>query len=43
MLEKVQRIATKLSPGLRDHSYEQRLNECGLTTLDTRILRGDQI
>ncbi len=31
MLEKVQRIATKLSPGFRDLSYEQRLNEGGLT------------
>ena len=29
--------------GLRDHSYEDRLKECRLTTLETRRLRGDQI
>ena len=28
--------------GLRDHSYEDRLKECRLTTLETRRLRGDQ-
>ena len=30
-------------PELRDLSYESRLLQCGLTTLDTRRLRGDQI
>ena len=28
---------------LRDLNYESRLTECGLTTQETRILRGDQI
>ena len=39
MLEKIQRRATKLIPGLRDLRYEERLKECELT----RRLRGDQI
>ena len=40
MLEKIQRRATKLIPGLRDLTYDERLKECGLTTLDTRSIRG---
>ena len=43
MLEKVQRRTTKFITGLRDLSYDDRLKECGLTTLETRRLRGDQI
>ena len=42
-LERIQRRATKIIPELRDHSYEECLKECGLTTLETRRLRGDQI
>ena len=43
ILDKIQRRATKLIPELRDLTYEERVNECGLTTLETRRLRGDQI
>ena len=42
MLETIQRRATELIPGLRDLRYEERLDECGLTTLEMRKLRGDQ-
>ena len=43
MLERVQRRATKMIQKLRNISYEMRLKECDLTTLETRRLRGDQI
>ena len=42
-LERIQRRATKIIPELRDLCYESRLLQCGLTKLDTRRLRGDQI
>ena len=41
MLEQIQRRATKLIPELRDVTYEERLKECGLTTLENaKIKRG---
>ena len=40
MLEQIQRRATKM---ILELSYEELLKECGLTTLETRWLRGDQI
>ena len=43
ILERVQRRATKMIQKLGNISYEMRLNECGLTTLETRRLKGDQI
>ena len=42
-IERIQRRATKMIPELRDLSYESRLLQCGLTKLETRRLRGDQI
>ena len=35
-LERIQLISTKMIPELRDLSYESRLLQCGLTTLETR-------
>ena len=43
MLEKIQRRATKRIPGTKNVRCEERFEECGLTTLDTRRLRRDQI
>ena len=43
MLERVQRRATKTIQKFRNISYEMRLKECGLTTIETIRLRGDQI
>ena len=42
-LERVQRRATKPIPDRKHLFYERRLLECRLTTLETRILRGDLI
>ena len=43
ILERVLRRAIKKIQKLRNISYEMLLKECGLTTLETRRLRGDQI
>ena len=42
-LERVQRRATKLIAELRILSYEDRVQQCKLTTLETRRVCGDQI
>ena len=42
-LERVQRRATKRIPELRIPSYEDRVQQYKLTTLETRPVRGDQI
>jgi len=43
LLEKVQHRVTRMIPGLSGMSYNDRLQRLGLTTLETRRLRGDLI
>ena len=43
LIEGVQRRATKMIPNLKNKTYEERLNNLHLTTLETRRLRGDLI
>ena len=42
-LERVQKSATNLIPALKKYSYTDRLKRLGLTTLQTRRVRGDMI
>ena len=42
-LEKIQRRATRMIPGLGKLPYEERLKACGLTTLECRRVRGDMV
>ena len=42
-IERVQHRATRLIPGRARLSYEERLKETGLSTLERRWLRGDMM
>ena len=43
MVERVQRRASKITTKTEGISYEMRLKECGLATLEIKMWRGDQI
>jgi len=43
ILEKVQQRATRMIPELKHLSYEHRLKQCSLISLELRRLRGDLI
>ena len=42
-MEKVQKRMTRMLPDLKNMSYPERLKKLGLTTLESRRLRGDLI
>ncbi len=41
MMEKLQRLVTRMVKGLRDHSYEDRLSRFNVFSFERRLLRGD--
>ena len=43
LIEKVQKRAVRMVPGMKNLSYEERLAKLGLTTLVERRFRGDMI
>ena len=43
MLEKVQRRATRMIAGFENKSYDVRLKELGMFSVERRFLRGDMI
>lgn len=43
LIERVQRRATRMIEGLENKTYQERLKECNLTTLELRRHRGDLI
>ncbi len=42
-IERVQRLGTKMIPGFKELTYEERLRRLELTTLEERRIRGDMI